>query len=819
MTAGGGSLGSIWTEFRIHLDQLQEDIRRAEDDLRDGSSAMDRISQETSEAIAANNASMTESFQNVGMGLTAAGAVLAVGLGAAMSVTMQFEESQNKLQTSLGITAEEAEHLASVAKDVWKEGFGEDLNQVVESVGKVRAVLGELTDQELREFTEGALTIQETWGYEMDQVNKTVAVMTKNFDNLSNTQALDIITVGLQEGGDYAQDLLDTLWEYSPQFATMGFSAEQFMQVLIAGAEAGAFNMDKLGDAVKEFHLRSVDGSKATAEGFFILGLDAEYMATQMSKGGESANQAFMATLAALTSIEDPLARNTAGVALFGTQWEDVRENAILAMQDGMNSTIEFDGAIQAAGENLKQGFGPQMEKLSRSIGDFGIAIGDTLAPALGVIAGFLTKIMESFNALPEPIKQGIAIFLALSAAVLLIVGPILMLIGFIPSIAAGFATLAGVVGPLGGAFGAMWLAITGPVGLVVAAIAAVIAIGYLLYKNWDDIKERLSEIWESIKEKASVIWDSIIEYYTKTVPNALMALVDWFKELPGRITVFLLELLVRAPYLIGLMIGKMLLLVIEGGQAIIIFFQELPGKILAFIIDLKNRAEQTWQEMSVRIVTKTQELIANVVRFFSELPEKVSTFLRELPTRIQNTGVAMVSAASTAATNVRTGLIDGIKNLPSLVWDIFMSVKNKIAAAARALADAARSAANSLWQGFKDGLGIRSPSYIEKAMTKIMDSSGDTVNKLFVDFRKISAMSVVPDTGGYSLARNNSGAGENGAGGVTKIELNFNGPLAELSGVQVRSDKDILDISRNLFDQISTKVRAHGKGVVLGDY
>ena len=55
-------------------------------------------------------------------------------------------------------------------------------------------------------------------------------------------------------------------------------------------------------------------------------------------------------------------------------------------------------------------------------------------------------------------------------------------------------------------ALGAAITALTGPVGLVIAAIAAVIAIGVLLYKNWDTIKEKASELGAKIKEK----WNEI---------------------------------------------------------------------------------------------------------------------------------------------------------------------------------------------------------------------------------------------------------------------------------------------------------------------
>lgn len=54
------------------------------------------------------------------------------------------------------------------------------------------------------------------------------------------------------------------------------------------------------------------------------------------------------------------------------------------------------------------------------------------------------------------------------------------------------------------------FMVMTGPVGLVVAAIAAAIAIGVLLYKNWDKIKAFLLAAWNVIKNAALAVWNAI---------------------------------------------------------------------------------------------------------------------------------------------------------------------------------------------------------------------------------------------------------------------------------------------------------------------
>ena len=49
-----------------------------------------------------------------------------------------------------------------------------------------------------------------------------------------------------------------------------------------------------------------------------------------------------------------------------------------------------------------------------------------------------------------------------------------------------------------------------GPGGIFIAAVTACIAIGVLLYKNWDKIKEVAGEVWDWIKNKTSTFVNAI---------------------------------------------------------------------------------------------------------------------------------------------------------------------------------------------------------------------------------------------------------------------------------------------------------------------
>jgi hypothetical protein len=168
------------------------------------------------------------------------------------------------------------------------------------------------------------------------------------------TQAFDILTRGEQLGINKSEDLLDTFNEYGTQFRKLGLSAEDSLGLMNQLIRGGARDADTAADAIKEFSIRAVDGSTTSAAGFKALGLDAEKMTATIAKGGPSARTAFGQILDGLNGITDPVKREAAGVALFGTKWEDLGgavKSADLAT--AAKSLGDVSGATDRANESM----------------------------------------------------------------------------------------------------------------------------------------------------------------------------------------------------------------------------------------------------------------------------------------------------------------------------------------------------------------------------------------------------------------------------------------------------------------------------------
>lgn len=312
----------------------------------------------------------------------------------------EFNKAINQMSSSTGATGAELEGLRDVVKDVYGNNFGDSYEDAANAVAEVTKQTG-LMGEELQSATEGAMALSDTFGYEVNESTRAASALMNNF-GISAEEAYNLIAAGAQNGADQNGDLLDTLNEYSTQYAALGLSAEQFTQSLISGAESGAFSIDRVGDAVKEFNIRCKDGSESTAEGFAMIGMNADDMAQRFAAGGDTAQEAFFQTVQALDSIADPVAKNQAAIDLFGTQFEDLQAN-LLPMLANMEdaSGVAYD-ALGQINEVKYDDIGSAVEGLKRTVSGFSLDMKSTLSAGAEILNSIVQGISENASALLE---------------------------------------------------------------------------------------------------------------------------------------------------------------------------------------------------------------------------------------------------------------------------------------------------------------------------------------------------------------------------------------------------------------------------------
>jgi len=329
----------------------------------------------------------------VGHPMMMVGAAMA-GIGvAAGKMAIDNSNAQAKIQASLGGTKEASKQLTESARDVWRQGFGENMATVSSDLVTVKHNMKDIPVEKLGEMTKNGQILAETFGADVNETTRAANSLMKEF-GLTGTEAFDMLTVGYQQGLDYSDDFLDTIREYSPLFQNAGFSADEMMNVLISGAQEGAFNLDYVADAVKEFNIRVKDGSKGVKEAFEDLGGNAEKTWNNFNKGKATSKEVMTAVIQDLKKQDDQVKANQLGVSLFGTKWEDLERDVMLALDPTITKLGEVQGATEKAGEAIHNSLGAKFKELGRESSTFF----EPLTEAFGKLAENTTTLLKNHN-------------------------------------------------------------------------------------------------------------------------------------------------------------------------------------------------------------------------------------------------------------------------------------------------------------------------------------------------------------------------------------------------------------------------------------
>ncbi|MGG4096207.1 phage tail tape measure protein [Paenibacillus lautus] len=258
----------------------------------------------------------------------------------------EFQDSINQLRASTGASKEETAELSASVKNLYNQNIGDSWSDLADALSKAKQVTKE-EGKELETTARNAIVFRDVFGEDIPESVKASDTMVKNF-GITSSQAFNLMAQGAQKGLDKSGELLDSANEYAPHFASLGFSADQMFDTFSAGLESGAFNLDKVGDAVKEFNIRSKDMSKTSVEAYQALGLNAEKMSQTFAKGGPEAQAAFRQIVKAISAVEDPVKKNEIGVGLMGTMFEDLEKDVVAAMGTARS---QFDMTKDTMGE------------------------------------------------------------------------------------------------------------------------------------------------------------------------------------------------------------------------------------------------------------------------------------------------------------------------------------------------------------------------------------------------------------------------------------------------------------------------------------
>ena len=716
----------------------------------------------------------------------------------------EVDKAVNGLQASTGASAKEMKQYESVLKDIYKGNYGESYDDVAQAMSQVVQTMGDLNKTDLKNITTNGLALRDTFGFDLPESMRAVNSLMDQF-GITADEAYNLVAQGAQSGLNQNGDLLDVINEYSVQFKNSGYNANEMFNMLKNGADAGVWSVDKLGDAVKEMNIRFSDGTVADAltENAKALGLSKKEVAalqTEYNKGGDSAQKAVSKMIDSILNVKDETKQYQLGVSVFGTMWEDLGAEAIKSLMSTKGEITSTKTAMDDIKNTKYDDVGSSLQRLGRMFKEEILKpVQEQIMPKLKEFVDYLIvnfplikqAFMDALNTLKEWIPTLITIGTAIATYMV-----VTKIIAFVEAIKSGTIALQLMSAAQAALNTVMSL---NPIGLIIAAIAALVVAFVMLWKKSDAFREFWINLWENIKEGTKVVIDAIGEFFTETVPAFFEKLIQWIKDNWTTILVFLIS-----PF------AGLFKYFYENNTKFrdfvdnaIKFIKQLPTKVQTWLLDTINKVA-TW---STNMITKAGAMASNfinsVVNFIKNLPTKVWNFLVQTVSKVATWGTNLASKGKEAAKKLFDSVVNKIKELPntlkSIGSDIVKGLWNGINDMTGWIADKIKGFGSSVTDGLKKFFKIKSPSrlmaeevgrYLPEGIALGIDKNAKSAIN--------SMRNLAEDTvGAAQSGLNSSTGGLLGAGGVVNNFTQNNYSPKALTRLEIyRQSKNLLSFS-----------------------
>lgn len=431
--------------------------------------------------------------QTVGKTLTKTVTVpIVAAAGASVAAWKEVDAAMDIITKKTGASGEALKDMQDRAKNI-AETIPTSFEEAAQAVGEVNTRFG-LTGDALEELSTQFIKFAEINDTDVsssvDSVQKALAAFGLDADSAGTL--LDSLTSTAQSTGISVDTLASGLVQNGTAFQEMGLSVEQAVAAMGEMEKSGA-NSDAVMQGLKK----------------------ALKSAAKEGKPLNTALSELQNTIKNGTGSVDGL---TAAYDLFGKSGDQI----YTAVKNG---TLDFEALGIQVGETggaVSNTFEETLDPLDKlkatmnTLKDLGSEIVEAAAPmlieAMKALRDLVVDLKKRWDKLNPQQQQAIIKFAAIAAAI----GPVVTaLFKFISTTGTGIKTIGKLISTLSASGGLA--GVLGAGGPVLIAIAAAIAAGVLLWKNWDKVKaaaqklgEGIKKAWNGIKTATSTIWNGI---------------------------------------------------------------------------------------------------------------------------------------------------------------------------------------------------------------------------------------------------------------------------------------------------------------------
>lgn len=650
---GKAALGS-----EVDVEKMKQALATVDDGASLDSIRQDlsRVAQEANQAETEVN-SFGDTIKDVVAGLATGG-----GIAAVVSQALDVSSLNTKIDITFDVPEESKASVRDAVKSV--EVYGVDAEAALEGVRRQWAMNKDASDESNSAIVKGAGMIATTYSgidfTELIQETNELAAGLK----ISNKDALALTNALLKAG--FPPEQLDTLAEYGLQMKQAGFSTKEIQAIFEKGIDTKSWNIDNLNDGVKNARIEmTVFGQEVPkAMSDLLSKTDVSSKKFQqwgkdVASGGDKGSKAMSEMATWLDGIEDKSLKNALATQIFTTQWEDQGPNLISVLQglgDAQDKTKQNQDEMN---KSQKEYDATPAFQMKQALIDIQTAIAPLLASIAEVIGSIATWISQNS---------------ALAAVIAAVVTGVGLVVGIFMALAPIVMTISTIIGGVGAAFGAMIL----PVLAVIAAVAAFVALGIAVYKNWDGISEFFVNLWEGIKtifttsitaigEFLSTVWDGMVTII-KTVWDGIKLYFTTVLNIYKLIFTTIWTGIKAAVTTIWNAIKTTATTVFNG---IKVFFTT----VLNFY---KTIFTTVWNAIKSVVTTIWNGIKSTATTVFNAIKTTITTIfnaIKSVSTTVWNSIKAVISTVVNGIKSVVTTVFNAIKAVSSSVWNSIKSV------------------------------------------------------------------------------------------------------------------------------------------------